>query len=280
MKKILTLLLGIAFLTVLYLGQQHWNEQRQAAAKGDKAVVNGTNADAGSEKTAATAQSEEPAKSVDAEKLLALTENWPKDAVERFKVTLEEKKPFKVLFVGSPAIGSESDGPFADVKARLVGAFGEEHMEVSVYTYESTTTQFLKDAKEDEIAKEAADLIVFEPFILTNNEFGTTDKTLTDVTKILDAVKKAVPDTSFLIQPSYPLYKAKHYPRQVADLKEYAEEQQVAYLDHWTSWPDGNSEEIKAYLTSDLSAPNSKGNKLWSDYLAGFLISEGESESE
>ncbi|WP_066389239.1 SGNH/GDSL hydrolase family protein [Neobacillus mesonae] len=269
MKKILTLLLGVVFLAVLYLGQSHWNEQQQAA-KGAEKVVKQESADV---------QGEEAADDSSTEKLLALTKNWPADAVEQLKVSLEEKKPFKILFVGSPAIGSKETGPFADVKARLVKAFGEEHIEVGLHTYDSTSTQFLKDSQEDEIAAEAADLIVLEPLILKNNDAGVTNNTLTDLRKIVDEVKTVVPDTSFIIQPSYPLYKAKNYPKQVAALKKYAEEQELPYLDHWQAWPDSNSSELKDYMQPDLSAPNEKGNKLWSDYLTDYLISDG-SESE
>ncbi|MED4207253.1 SGNH/GDSL hydrolase family protein [Neobacillus mesonae] len=287
MKKILTLLLGVAFLVVLYLGQSHWNEQRQAAAKGAGDISAGVGSKVGEADGSVTgkAGSSEAAKKgdggADTEKLLALTANWPEKAAELFKVAIDEKKPFKVLFVGSPAIGSEDgeDGPYADVKARLIEAFGKKHIKVNVLTYGGTSTQFLKDSMEDQVAAEAADLVVFEPFILENNNAGVTNNTTNDLGKIVDSVKTAVPDTSFIIQPSYPLYEATKYPLQVANLKHYAGTQGLTYADHWEAWPDSSSTEFKEYIKPDLS-PNEKGNKVWSDYLAGFLISDGGSESE
>ncbi|AZU64496.1 SGNH/GDSL hydrolase family protein [Neobacillus mesonae] len=287
MKKILTLLLGVAFLVVLYLGQSHWNEQRQAAAKGagDVAADSGSNVGMADGSVTGKAGSSKAAKKgddgADTEKLLALTSNWPEKAAERFKVTLEEKQQFKVLFVGSPAIGSEDgeDGPYTDVKAQLIKAFGKKHIEVSLLTYEGTSTQFLNESMVDQVAAEAADLIVFEPFIFTNNDKYNSKNTLTDLQKIVDSVKTAVPDTSFIIQPSYPVYKATKYPLQVANLKHYAEAQGLTYADHWEAWPDSSSTDMEEYIKTDKS-PNEKGNKLWSDYLAGFLISHNGSESE
>jgi hypothetical protein len=62
-----------------------------------------------------------------------------------------------------------------------------------------------------------------------------------------------------MLMPLHPLYKAKLYPIQVAELKEYAEINQIPYLDHWSAWPVLESEDMLNFLTPDKSAPNEEG---------------------
>jgi hypothetical protein len=256
-QKIFTFLLGILLILLIYFGQTHWNQQKKAFSKdtpisaGKEAVKQNTSANA----------------------LLKYTKNWPAEAMERFKQSLNTGTPFKILFVGSPAMGSESDGTFPLVKQKLMETYGE-HVEVQLKTYDMTSTQFNSQNKQDEIAGEAADMIIFEPFILENNGEVLIDKTMTDLAAVMDAVKVAKPETTTILQPSFPLFNAKIYPRQVEELKKYAETHQITYLNHWTAWPDPATEELKNYLTPDQSAPNEKGAQVWSEYLIRFFISE------
>ncbi|EKN66462.1 hypothetical protein BABA_15172 [Neobacillus bataviensis LMG 21833] len=258
MQKILTALLAVVFIIVLYLGQSHWNQQLEASAKGKSPAHSPATADV--EKMDDTSDQD----------LLGLTKNWPETASARFQETLNEKQPFKVLFVGSPAIKDT----YPIIQEKLMGAFGEKHIQVDLKTFTTTTTQLINSKQDAEIAAAKADLIVLEPFILTNNGVVGMDKTLNDITKIIIQSKVANPETTFILQPSYPLYKAKTYPKQTDELKTYAAKSNIAYLDHWIAWPDPNSEEIKDYLAPDNDAPSEKGIKVWSDYVVDFLISK------
>jgi hypothetical protein len=204
---------------------------------------------------------------------MVYTKNWRAESVNRFKQSLKTGNPFKILFVGSPAMGSETDGTFLLVKQKLTETYGE-HIEVQLKTFDMTSTQFLYQKKQNEIVAEAADMIVFEPFILENNGEVLIEKTMTDLEVVMDAVKVAKPESTIILQPAYTLYNAKIYPRQVEELNKYAETHQIPYLDHWTAWPDPATEEMKDYLFKDQSAPSGKGAQVWSDYLIQFLISK------
>ncbi|MBS4212673.1 SGNH/GDSL hydrolase family protein [Neobacillus rhizophilus] len=278
MKKVIVALLGIIFIIVLYLGQSHWKQQiadTSANMKTDyyttlqkdykKSRGTAGNAAGGASSAATKGQQD----------LISLTKNWPSGAVERFKKTLADGSKFKILFVGSGAIGSEGDGTYPLVKKSLVDAFGAKHIEVDLITYNSNSSQFLKEKKENEVAGVGADLIIYEPFILQNNGSAVgADKSLTDLSVVMKAVSAAKPETSYILQPSIPLYKAKNYPVQVAQLKDYAKKNGIAYLDHWTAWPDPNTEAIKEYLSPDQTGPSDKGVQVWSEALAGYLISK------
>jgi hypothetical protein len=117
-----------------------------------------------------------------------------------------------------------------------------------------------------------AGLIIFEPFLLNDNGKVVIQDSLTNITKIMKDVKAKNPTTTFVLQPSYPLYGAKFYPLQMDGLKEYAKQNKIAYLDHWTSWPGTNNTELKNYLLPDMSAPNKKGNNVWEQFILDYLI--------
>ncbi|WP_163182656.1 SGNH/GDSL hydrolase family protein [Neobacillus sedimentimangrovi] len=257
MQKFLTVLLGIFLILLIFFGQTHWNQQNKAL----------------SSDTPTSAKKEFNKQKHSSAELLKLTKNWPAEAVERFKQSLKNNKPFKILFVGSPAIGSDTEGAYALVKQKLKETYGD-HIDVQLKTFDMTSTQFINNKKQDEIRAEAADLYILEPFILENNGEVLIENTLMDLATIIDTVKVAKPESTMILQPSYPLYNAKIYPRQVEELKKYAETHQIPYLDHWTAWPDPATEELKNYLTPDQSAPNEKGAQVWSDYLIQFLISK------
>ncbi|MBT2701007.1 hypothetical protein J7E79_27315 [Bacillus sp. ISL-40] len=265
MQKFLTALLAVGFLITLYLGQSHWNQERQATAKSKPFHQSST--------------SKIDAQNPEEQELLKLTSNWPTSAVDQFKQSLKEEKPFTILFAGSPAIGSETDGSFPLIKEKLIKTFGEQHIKVELKTFNLSSTQLLYQKKQTEIAAANADLIIFEPFILMNNGEVLIKDTLENTSKIIDDIKKNKPETAFILQPSFPLYQAKIYPRQVAELKKYAQEKQLTYLDHWTAWPDQNTVAMKDYLQPDMSAPSEKGNHVWSEYILEFLTNS-KSESE
>jgi len=265
MQKLLTVLLGLAFIAVVIFGQTHWKQQIAASASkqpGSSTPVQ--EPAAADEQKADTSQTD----------LLKYTANWPAEALVTFKQALAENRPYQILFVGTEGFGTDTAGAYPAVKQKLVDTFGEKTVQVSLKSYKTTSTQFLSGSKQTEVADEAADLIILEPFILRNNGYVKIEKTIDDVTAIIEAIHKKNPSAVVLLQPSHPLFQAKYYPKEVDELKKYAEENQIPYLDHWTAWPDADAAAMKEYLNAGLSAPNDKGYQVWSDYLIHYLISE------
>ncbi|MEH7549082.1 SGNH/GDSL hydrolase family protein [Neobacillus vireti] len=262
MKTFFTILLGIACLTVVVWGHSNWNKKIAVASSH---LSSFKQADGGSSQITTGSDQEE---------LLAYTSNWPSTAVETFKKALKEEKTYKILFVGSPAIGSETAGSYPIVKEKLLETFGKKNIQVTLKTFNSTSTKFISDNKQDDLADEKADVIVLEPFILLNNGEVLPENTLKDITKIMDDIKANQPETTFILQPSYPLFQAKIYPSQVAVLKKFAQENKIAYLDHWTAWPNSNTNAFKEYLLPDGSAPSEKGYEVWSNYLIKYFTNQ------
>lgn len=267
MKNFLTVLLGIICVAVLVLGHSYWNNKIEAS--GENTVISYNE----QETTSNVSDQKSSTKSFDQD-IIALTSNWPKASVNRFKQAMEEKKAFKILFVGSSAIGSETEGTYPKVKEKLINTYGKKNIQISLKTFDFTSSQLIKNSGQEAITAEKADLIVLEPFILLDNGNVTIEDSLQNLTTLMAYIMVKNPETTFILQPSYPIYNAKIYPQQVEELKNYAEKNQITYLDHWSKWPDSNTEAFKDYLLADQSAPNDKGSKVWSDYLIHFFISE------
>lgn len=261
MKVILTTVWGIICVVILFYGHSYWSERTEVQTEMEKHAANSS--------IQGTAKSNKATY----EDILAKAQNWPKTAQQQFEKSLKEDKPFKILFVGSAALGAKDQGMLKDVVQELNNTYGD-HVTISIHTYNGTSMEFVANKDQQEIAAEKAQLIVFEPFLLNDNGKVAIEDSLTNLTTVMEEVKTANPDAVFILQPSYPLFGAKHYPGQVDKLKQYAEQNNIAYLDHWTAWPDYHNKQFISYLSPDQSGPSEKGIQVWSQYLIRYLIHE------
>jgi hypothetical protein len=246
MKYFLTVVWGIVCVSVLVYGHYHWNQQTAVQAF-DTTIVD-----------------EKP---LNIEPYLEMAANWPEAAKAQFQLTLEEEKPYKILFIGSSAMEWEKH-----VTQRLVESYGSERVTTALYTYDQTSTELITEGKQQELAAEKAQLVVIEPFLLNDNGEVEIDVTLANLSKLMEDIKAENPDSTFILQPSYPIYQPKLYAEQIAALKEYAAENNLTYLDHWTAWPATDNVEIKDYLAEGQNGPNEKGNQIWGEFLEGYFI--------
>lgn len=157
------------------------------------------------------------------------------------------------------------------VKRKLEEIYGDT-IAVKVKQYETNSMEFVQQDKQKELIDEKADMIILEPFTLADNGLINNSDTLDNITKIITDVKASKKDTTFILQPPHPLYNATYYPQQVNELKKYALDNKITFLDHWTVWPDTNSKELQNFLTKDNKSPNEKGHQLWALYIEKFLI--------
>ncbi|MBN8201831.1 SGNH/GDSL hydrolase family protein [Bacillus sp. NTK034] len=203
---------------------------------------------------------------------LELTANWPEESKEVFKKRLAEGKPFKLQIVGSGALGEGQTSWPEILKTELQKEFKNSVLEVSVNSYDLNSLSYIKENKQQDIIKTKPDLVILEPFILNDNGAVGIEGSLANTKNIIEDVKKANPETSFIIQPAHPLYNSQFYPIQVQNLKKFAEENNITYLDHWSAWPEQDNQELTEYLTSDNSQPSERGHEVWAEYLVEYLI--------
>jgi hypothetical protein len=255
MKYFFTGLWGLVCLSVLVYGHIHWNKETAAKAVASTPVV----------KQQDSLESNE----VNFDQYLALAANWPETSKQSFKQALESEQPFKILFVGTTANQWE-----AEVTQRLTESYGSEHITTAIHTYDQTSKDIVAENKQLEIAAEKAQLVVIEPFLLNDNGEVTIDVTLANLTKIIEDIKAENPDTTFILQPSHPIYLPKLYSTQVQALKDYAVANHITYLDHWTAWPATDNIEMKNYLNEGQNSANDQGNQIWAQFLVEYFVNK------
>ncbi len=254
MKYFLTAIWALVCVGVLAYSHIHWNQQTAVQAVDselepvvEKIIANDHNSNS--------------------DTYMKLAANWPQSAKEQFKLALKEGKPFKILFVGSPSAEWENA-----VTQKLIENYGSARIMTAKHLYDGTSEDFLAENKQVELVAEKAQMVIIEPFLLNDNSIITIDGTLANLTLIIDAVKAENPDTTFILQPSNPIYLPKYYSTQVDALKGYAEENKITYLDHWTAWPATDDPKIKDYLVEN--DPNEKGNQAWAQFLIEHFVNK------
>ncbi|MFS0637349.1 SGNH/GDSL hydrolase family protein [Mesobacillus foraminis] len=268
MKNVLVILLAVACVLLLVAGNLHWKEKTTVSSA--KQVSNGTATKDGNNEEETTAA---VITDTDSEELTKLAENWPSEAREQYSTALEENKPFTILLAGSDAIGTEENSWSSLLKKELETAYNGT-VKVVVKTYDLTSSQFIAEEKLDELKEVQPDMTLLEPFILKDNGMVTIEESEQNITSIAGGLLEENPNHSLILQPSFPIYQATYYPLQVEALEDYANRNSIDYLDHWSTWPDPDSEEIKQYLTEDQESPNEAGHKLWADYLSNYFIAK------
>lgn len=205
--------------------------------------------------------------------LVKHTENWPKKSKKLYQERIAHGKAFKILIVGSNSLGGTEYNIPNDLATRMKQVYGET-VQVDGLIYDLMSTQFVSQNKQKDLIEKEADLILLEPFTLKDNGNVAIDDSLENITKIMEDVTAANEDSQFILQPPNPLFDATYYPNQVKELKKYAQDNDIPYLNHWSNWPDQNAEEMKDVLNKDLELPNEEGYKIWSMYLEEFFIKQ------
>lgn len=226
-------------------------------------------------KVAAVSDSEdkEKAKKPADPALLSLTENWPKQAQEDFAEAFENGRVYKLAIVGSVALGKDDNGWSKMLKEELEHTYGYDHLEVSIFEYPVRSDQFIAERYDREVAEYNPNLVLFEPFNANDNGNISTEDNHENTMKFISTLEKETDQAVVIIQPPHP-FVSSIYPEQIGELKEFADEEHLTYLDHWQVWPETDDEELRSYVLTPASAPNEKGHQVWFEYLKEYFIAE------
>lgn len=263
MKKVWVILTCMLCVIIIMAGNLHW--QIKTGSKGAAKVLNLTD-------------STEPKPESEAspvQKEVNYSKNLPKELAAKIKTAQEGGKPVKFVMYGSETTSSEqSDWPTL-LQNRLIEAYGEGVFEISIFSEtDKTSREVINGDLYKKVIEQNPDLVLLEPFILKDNgEIGILN-TLLNVKTIVGDIKNQNSETIIMLQPPHPLYGAKFYPKEVAEFKEFAENEDFLYLDHWVNWPAAEDETLKEYLSEEDSKPNEKGNAVWAEYLIDFFVAE------
>lgn len=260
MRTFSLLLLGLICAGVLVYGNMYWQDKISVSS---------------AEKTAnvTTAETEEQAEEVEPS-FESLISNWPEDAQTSFKKAVTDGTPYKLAIVGSLALGADENGWSEQVKDELMDTYGDT-IEVKIFQYDTTSLTFVNGENVDEVLDYEPQLVLLEPFALNDNSNGVGGENNQESIQIFKRkLTEQNEDAVLILQPTHPIAGATYYPLQIEKLKDFAEENNIPYLDHWSAWPVDDEEALGELLAEDQETPSEEGHALWADYLEEYFIAE------
>ncbi|MCC3356904.1 SGNH/GDSL hydrolase family protein [Bacillus sp. REN16] len=269
MKKVLVIIVILLSVAIVVAGKLHWNNKIQATVN----TVHVEKTEKADVKTVAEENQENKVQKVE-----AYSKNLSEEIQTKLIKAVQDGVPVNLVIAGSSATPEDPLGWPSLLKKDLEDTYGEDVLNVTIKEIaDKLSTEVVQEELYQEIISLSPDILLLEPFILTDNGKVTINNRLVNLTTIIDAIKVELPEVTVLLQPANPLHNAKHYPKEVGELEKYANNNDYIYLNHWEAWPDYQTDEIKEYLLTNGS-PNEKGQRLWADYLSNYFISEDAKE--
>lgn len=136
---------------------------------------------------------------------------------------------------------------------------------------EVTTSDVIKEGHHLEEINEKLDIVIFEPYLLDGNGLFSINQSLQNISGIIEDLKAENPDVFIFLQPGQPIHKAIYYPVDIEAMKNWSEENGHTYINHWSSWPDYQSDELLDYMKHESIIPNEKGHKVWAEYIIKYF---------
>ena len=261
MKAAIISTLSVIFVVILVIGNINWNLQSDSPIAKIK------------DSSESSASSEESNGYFSQDYYMSFASSWPESAQKVLEKNLSDKKPFHIVLLGSASIGNQDLGLITSLKEALAEKY-DQYVTIDSIVFDGTSTDYVEYQEYEALVDKKPDMVIFEPFLLNDNNVIDISSTLTNVSKVISETQDVLPDVTFILQPAQQIYDASLYPMQVSDLQKYAQAEKIPYWNHWEAWPDGKDKAVLDYLdTKDGSAvPNEQGYALWSKYLADQLI--------
>lgn len=177
MKAAIISTLSIVLVVVLVIGNIHWNIRDESPLS----PIHSTNTP--------NEEESEPYFNLDYYKSYAAL--WPEQAQEVFEKKLTDKQRFRILLVGSDAIGDQDLGLITPLKEVLANKY-DQYVTIESIVYDGTTSDYVKDDAYEDLIDKKPDMVIFEPFLLHDNkEKFDTSQTLVNINTVIKATKKS-----------------------------------------------------------------------------------------
>src|SRR5690606_9298131 len=95
--------------------------------------------------------------------------NLPESVQQILKKAYVNKDPVNVVFVGSTSMSVNENGWSVITKNELENYYGNDLINISIYEYGGTSTDFLNNNNAKEIIEKNPDIIFLESFRLVDN---------------------------------------------------------------------------------------------------------------
>lgn len=158
------------------------------------------------------------------------------------------------------------------LETHLNSSYGQDLFNVNNQAFgELTSNDIIAAGHHTTVASLEPDVIIMEPFNWNdNNAYMTIEDTIANLQTMIAAVEEENTNVLVFIQPPQPAFEARYYPVQVEEVREFAKANDIAYINHWESWPDSSGVElIEGYM------PNQQGHNIWMEHVASYFINDG-----
>lgn len=179
MKAIIITFLSILLAAVLVVGNIHWGKNQISNIK---AISSNEDSD------------------IILDSYLDLAGNWPETAQKQFETKLQNKKVFNIVLLGSESIGDSKLGLLPNLKETLTDTY-DKYVSIESIVYNETSSNYVLNDETKNLINQKPDMIIFEPFLLTDNNVVNINTTLANVSTIINKTKEALPNATFILQP-------------------------------------------------------------------------------
>ncbi|WP_413378282.1 SGNH/GDSL hydrolase family protein [Alkalihalobacillus sp. 1P02AB] len=261
MKNFLYLLLVIACIVILGLSHFAYENKLDKIAKEayDQYIANqeGENSNTNSDEVNSNSKETEPSSGL----------------LGKLFDEINNDSPLKIVYFGSESIYSSdfTRSTWPELLTIQLSELVGEHLVESkiISTGDRSNVEVANEAFVTDVIESEPNLLLFEPFIRSDNGRVAIEDSLDYLTIYLNQIEEALPDTTVVLMPSNPIYNPQLYMTQITELKDFAEVNQYLYADHWQAWPDIRSEEIQDYYAGKYT--NEQGHKVWAEFMYDYL---------
>jgi len=261
MRAFMTLIVLVCIGTIVY-GNYHWNSKLGTAVDGKVVDV--------FENSTATAT--EVVNNNKEEGIEGSFANLPAALAETLIEKSGNEEVVNLSIIGSEVNALHDDSWSAIFIEEMERTYdGLFNITVTAVQGEVTTKDVVQGNLHLENLNTKPDVVILEPFLLDSNGLILIDHSLVNISTIIKDLKAENPDVFLFLQPAQPIQNAIYYPDDVEALKSWTEENGYTYLNHWTSWPDYQSDELQDYINPDSIIPNEKGHEVWAEYMVNYF---------
>ncbi|MGJ9383777.1 SGNH/GDSL hydrolase family protein [Salipaludibacillus sp. CF4.18] len=142
---------------------------------------------------------------------------------------------------------------------------------------ELTSNEIIEAGYHTDVAELDADIVILESFNWSDNNASPivpVEDTVSNLQTMVNVLKEENSEVIVFVQPPQPAHGAIYYPVHVETISEYAEENEIQYIDHWEAWPSKDDDDLLGFMEEGESMPNQQGHDLWMKYIASYFINE------
>lgn len=284
MNKYLVAFIVALSVLVIVLGKYQYNQKLTNIASSAQQLLAETELFAETEdvegiedKTPQNNSEDDESKNLE-DNLQGLLQDVPPALAGKIETKLTANEGITILAFGSQALtDSQNDGlvPWPELfmekinEAYSTDLFTVETMSVG----EMTSVEMIQQKIHQEVAEKNADIFLIEPLIWNDNGEVIIEQSTEYLAMLIDRIGVENEEAVSIVQPSQPAYNTVNYPIQIEGLRNYANEHDYLYIDHWSDWPDLSDEELIEYVDEDSPrVPTQKGHEQWSESVLSMFV--------